>query len=56
MDENEVFVLDARESSSHPLPRLNARKWAITFLIIGVMLTIVFGLTMPTFYLHAYGK
>ncbi|WAH39354.1 hypothetical protein [Alicyclobacillus dauci] len=54
--ENEVYVLPTRESTSQPLPRLSARKWAVTFLIIGVVLTIVFGLTMPTFYLHAYGK
>ncbi|MCL6632283.1 MAG: hypothetical protein K6T63_06560 [Alicyclobacillus herbarius] len=42
--------------SGNPLPMLNAKVWSLCFLLIGIVLTIVMGLTMPDFFAQAYGK
>jgi hypothetical protein len=37
-----------------PLPLINAKAWAIGFLVFSILLTLVFALTMPDFFRNAY--
>lgn len=42
------------EETEHSMPLLSAKWWSITFLCFGVVLAIVFSITMPAFMANAH--
>ena len=45
--------MDAPEQP-RPLPLINAKAWALGFLVFSVALTLLFAVTMPDFFRDAY--
>lgn len=42
------------QDQPRPLPLINAKAWAIGFLIFSILLTLLFAVTMPDFFRDAY--
>ncbi|WP_019122500.1 hypothetical protein [Brevibacillus massiliensis] len=56
MEHGKIYNLQPEEPQTGSLPLFNAKKWAIGFLIFGILLAILFGATMPEFFKAAYEK
>lgn len=56
MEREQIYTLQPQEPDKGSLPLFDAKKWAIGFLIFGILLAILFGATMPEFYKAAYAK
>jgi hypothetical protein len=53
---NEIYEMSPVEPETGSLPLFNSFKWAICFLVFGIVLSIIFGMTMPEFFKAAYAK
>ncbi|MED4227508.1 hypothetical protein [Neobacillus cucumis] len=53
---SEIYEMNPDEPELGTLPLFNSFKWGICFLVFGIVLSIIFGMTMPEFFKAAYAK
>jgi hypothetical protein len=49
-----IYNIDVQEPQSGTVPLLNPKRWAGIFLLIGVIVSAVFGMTMVGFFKAAF--
>ena len=50
-----IYKLEVNELKSGTLPLFNPKKWGFGYLIFGVVVAFVFGMTMVDFFKAAFG-